>query len=217
MLLRVPGVYRPQSDTHLLSDAISDHAMRLGTRAIDLCTGTGAVAIHAARCGAARVTAVDVSRRAAATALVNARLARADVEVRRGDLAAPVAGREFDLVLSNPPYVPTDPAAPPPHGAARAWDAGGDGRSVLDRICRAAPQLLAPGGTLLLVQSALSGVEKTLAMLAESGVPSDVHARRSIPLGPVLRSRQRMLVGRGLLDAAQRTEDIVVIRGVKPS
>ncbi|NLU83549.1 HemK2/MTQ2 family protein methyltransferase [Rhodococcus sp. HNM0569] len=216
-LMRLPGVYRPQDDTQLMRDAISAHSVPPDARVIDLCTGTGALAIHAAQCGAESVTAVDVSRRAVATARLNARLANTSIDVRRGDLTEPVAGNRYHLVVSNPPYVPAVRDRLPAAGRQRAWDAGVDGRALLDRVCAAAADLLEPGGTVLVAQSALSDVEKTLVMLEEHGLRADVRLRREIPFGPVLSSRRGMLENRGFLDAGQTTEEIVVVGGVRPA
>ncbi|NEA27794.1 methyltransferase, partial [Actinomadura bangladeshensis] len=104
------------------------------------------------------VVAVDVSPSAVLTARMNALVRGLPVRVLRGDLFAPVAGELFDVIVANPPYVAgdVDPAAA--RGRARAWEAGPDGRALLDRICARAPQHLAPSGTLLLVHSALNGV-----------------------------------------------------------
>src|SRR4051812_29526884 len=128
-LLRPPGVYRPQDDTRLITEALAKAAIPPGGRALDICAGTGALAIAASRAGAAAVTATDVSKRAVVTTAVNARLCRAPVRVRHGDFADLVGEQRFALVLANPPYVPCgDPSAP--HGKDRAWDAGPRGRAV---------------------------------------------------------------------------------------
>ena len=76
--------------------------------------------------------------------------------------------------------------------------------------------MVAPGGSLLLLQSAFCDVRKTEAMLEERGMTVDVVARRSIPFGPVLRSRRAMLERRGLIDQGQETEELVVLRACKP-
>lgn len=70
------------------------------------------------------------------------------------------------MVFSNPPYVPAPDSRPPSRGPERAWDAGVDGRAVIDRICAEAPALLRPGGVLLMVHSGMFGAEETLDRLA---------------------------------------------------
>ncbi len=214
MLLRVPGVYRPQGDTRLLADALAAAAIPPGGSALDIGTGTGAMAIAAARAGAAEVTAVDVSRRAVWTARAHARLRGRPIEVRHGDALTVAAGRRFDLVVSNPPYVPA--ATGDPRGAARAWDAGLDGRSIVDRLCAAAPDLLAPGGVLLMVHSALCDTDATLRALRDGGLKAAVVARAEERFGPVMRSRAHWLARRGLITDDQRAEELVVIRADAP-
>ncbi|MFF3942426.1 HemK2/MTQ2 family protein methyltransferase [Streptomyces phaeofaciens] len=203
-------VYAPQHDTELLARALDREHLSAGAAVLDMGTGAGALALAAARRGA-HVTAVDRTYRAVLAARLNARLARLPVEVLHGDLFGPVAGRRFDLIVSNPPYVPA-PGAVPRHRAAVAWDAGADGRLLLDPICRRAHTSLVPGGVLLLVHSALCGVAPTLAALARSGLEARVTDRRLVPFGPVLRSRGAWLRERGLVDAGEEKEELVIIR-----
>ncbi|ELS58610.1 HemK2/MTQ2 family protein methyltransferase [Streptomyces viridochromogenes] len=210
-----PGVYAPQEDTDLLVGALLDEPLRRGADVLDVGTGSGALAIEAARRGT-RVTAVDVSWRAVCTARLNTWLARLPVRIRHGNLFTPVRGQSFDLILANPPYVPAPDARRAPHGAARSWDAGRDGRLVLDRICREAPALLRPGGVLLVVHSGLSCPGRTLASLREAGLKASVTRRRLIPFGPVLRSRERWLRDHGLLSATDQREELVVVRAELP-
>ncbi|NDZ74539.1 methyltransferase, partial [Streptomyces sp. SID10362] len=103
-----------------------------------------------------------------------------------------------------------------PRGAARAWDAGRDGRMVLDRICLEVPGLLRPGGVLLLVQSALSDPARTEALLREAGLKAAVTRRRRIAFGPVVRGRERWLRQHGLLSGAEHEEELVVVRAELP-
>ncbi|MEE1942081.1 HemK2/MTQ2 family protein methyltransferase [Streptomyces sp. TRM 70361] len=219
-LLRPPGVYAPQDDTWLLRQALRDAALAPRARVLDLCTGTGVLAMSALRMGAAEAVALDASPRAVLAARCNARLHRLPLRVRRGDLADAVTeaarGGRFDVVLANPPYVPSPDAEPPRRGPALCWDAGPDGRTVLDRLCGSAPELLVRGGALLLVHSELCGTETTLAMLRERGMKSSVVARAVIPFGPVLRGRAAWLEERGLIAPGQRTEELVVVRGDLP-
>ena len=203
------GVYRPQADTGLLRRALLREGITNGTEVLDLGTGSGALAVAAARLGA-RVTAVDISWRAVAAARCNALLNRQTVRVFHGDLASAVPGRRYDLVMSNPPYVPA-PGRAEPRGAARAWDAGTDGRMVVDRVCDAAPAVLRPMGTLLMVHSHLCGIDDTLTRLHGAGLRAEVTDRARLPFGRVLRSRLTWLRERGLT-ADNATEELVVIR-----
>lgn len=213
--LVLPGVYSPQEDTALLAGALSEEPLPPGADVLDVGTGTGALALQAARRGS-RVTAVDVSWRAVYTARANAWLTGASVRVRRGNLFHPVQDQSFDLILTNPPYVPAPTGARPPRGKARAWDAGHDGRFVLDRVCREAPALLRPGGVLLIVHSELSDSGRTVGHLREAGLKAAVTRRHRVAFGPVLRTREDWLRRRGLLSAADEKEELVVVRAELP-
>jgi release factor glutamine methyltransferase len=140
-----PGVYRPGTDTRLLGRALHRERITHRTEVLDLGTGSGALSVEAAWLGA-RVTAVDISWRALAAAWWNALLNGQTVRVRHGDLASAVPGRRFDLVVTNPPYVPAPPTDGRSQAPARAWDAGPDGRLLIDRICAAARRYCARRG-----------------------------------------------------------------------
>jgi release factor glutamine methyltransferase len=210
-LLRLPGVYRADSDTSLLIDVLREGGYAVGRRVLDIGTGTGALALAAARAGAASVTAVDLSLRSVAAAWLNSRLHRVPCSVHRGDLVEPVADQRFDLILANPPYVPAATNRLPRHRISRCWDGGLDGRAVLDRICAEGPALLAPEGMMLLVHSALCDDEVTLSRLAEASLDAEVLTRATVPFGLVMRARTAMLHTRGLIQRGQRTEQLVVI------
>lgn len=214
-LLTLPGVYAPQHDTRLLMAALEQEEIGPGADVLDLGTGSGALALHAAQLGA-RVTAVDIAWRAVVTARLNALLHRRRITVQRSDLLSALPGRSYDLVICNPPYVPSPIGRLPGHGSARAWDAGNDGRAVLDRVCAAAPAALRPGGRLLMVHSGLCDSDATLRRLADAGLHAQVSDRARVPLGPVLRSRLRWLRESGLLGRNDTTEELVVIRAEHP-
>lgn len=215
-IITLPGVFQPRSDARLLAAAMRRRGLASGARVLDVFTGSGALAVAAAQEGAREVTAVDVSRRALLTTWVNARRNGVRVRLRRGDLLAPVAGERFELILANPPYVPGASDELPRAGAARAWEAGGDGRALLDRLCAEAPAHLAPGGTLLLVQSSVCGEQATLDRLYAAGLdPERVAAERG-PLGPLMRSRAELLEARGLLAPGEREEELLAIAARAP-
>ncbi|MER5731531.1 HemK2/MTQ2 family protein methyltransferase [Streptomyces sp. NPDC002138] len=210
-LIALPGTYRPQADTCLLAEALAQEDLGPRTDVLEIGTGTGALALQAAARGA-RVTAVDVSWRAVATARLNALRRGLPLRVVHGDFAARTSGRRYDLVVTNPPYVPAPGERLPSRGPERSWDAGPDGRGIIDRICAAAPGLLRPGGVLLMVHSAMCGAEETVARLAEGRLDAEVAARADVPWGPVLRSRRAWLERQGLAAAAEEREELVVIR-----
>ncbi|WP_328622741.1 methyltransferase domain-containing protein [Streptomyces sp. NBC_00354] len=95
-LLALPGVFRAQADARFLVEALSYEDLGTGTDALEIGTGTGALALHAAGRGA-RVTAVDVSRPAVVTARLNDLRRRLPLRVLHGDLAARTVGRRFGL------------------------------------------------------------------------------------------------------------------------
>lgn len=205
LLLQPPGVYAPQRDTELLADAFRDEALPRGAHVLDIGTGTGVLALLAARSGGT-VTAVDISTLAVVTARANAWLHGTRIRVHRGDLFAPVARGRFQLVLANPPYVPAS------KDEDRRWDAGGDGRTVIDRLCAAIPDRLDDGGVLLMVHSAMCGVATTLATLRAAGLSARAVRHCRVPFGPVLRRRAAWLRHRGVLAPSERDEELVVIR-----
>ncbi|MCF6525842.1 methyltransferase [Streptomyces sp. JJ36] len=212
-LLQPRGVYGPQGDSYLLRDALMKASVPQGAQVLDVCTGTGLIAMVAARLGARRVHAVDTCYRAVLTARGNARLNRLPVRVEHGDFRfCRAAGRRYDVVTANPPYVPCPGPGGAARGPARAWDAGPDGRRHLDLLCAMAPRLLAADGTLLLVHSALCAPHRTLRLLGEAGLKASVVARRRQPFGPVLTARAAWLAEQGLIERGQREEDLVVVR-----
>jgi release factor glutamine methyltransferase len=210
-VVTLPGVFRPRSDTWLLAAHLRAQ-LRPGATVLDVCTGSGALAVAAAQAGARAATAIDVSRRAVLTARINARLNGVRVRALRGDLFAPVAGERFDAIVSNPPYLPAEDDDLPRRGPRRAWDAGTDGRVLLDRICAEAPRHLRPGGFLLLVHSSVCGLEPTVRRLEDGGLAVDVLERRRGALGPLLSARAPALEARGLLAPGEREEDMLVVK-----
>ncbi|WP_435111144.1 HemK2/MTQ2 family protein methyltransferase [Nocardiopsis synnemataformans] len=209
--MRPPGVYRAQEDTSLLRAVLRERGQVAGRSVLDVGSGTGALGIEAFRAGAASLTSIDLSRRSVLASWLNSRLRGIPATVRRGDLFAPVAPQRFDLVLANPPYMPAASPLPPRHRMARCWDAGPDGRILLDRICAGASSVLNEDGTLLLVQSELADEQATLDQLKKAGMVPEVLARARIPFGPVLRARAPALRARGLLGPDQVEEELVVI------
>lgn len=215
-LVTLPGVFRPISDSHMLADVLRNETLLPESRVLDVCTGSGLLALTAAGRGVRDVTAVDVSRRAVLTVRLNALLNGVRIRAVRGSLFEALGDERFDVIVSNPPYVPAETDELPRRGPQRAWDAGLDGRVVLDRLLAEAPGRLRPGGRLLITHSSLLGLEPTERALAEGGLEVDVPVRRRGPLGPLMAGRAEHLERQGLLRAGQREEEVLVIRGRKP-
>ena len=210
-LVTPPGVFAPRSDAGVLLDAALP---RLRGNVLDLCSGSGVLALAAAP-HAASVLAVDMSRMAAGAIRVNALLNRRRVEVRRGDLFAAVGSRRFDVILTNPPYVPTPPGAEARLGSP-AWEGGPRGRDLLDRICTDVHAHLRPGGEVLIVHSALADFERTLDLLRQSGLTAAIVAEQEGPYGSIVRSRLDYLESAGLLHDRNEPERVAVLSGIRP-
>jgi release factor glutamine methyltransferase len=219
--LDVDGVYPPQHDSRLLIDTLERTQLVHGRRVLDLCTGSGVVAIAAAALGAASVTAFDICPRAVRCSRGNATHAGVDVDVHEGSWLGAMDFVPFEVIVSNPPYVPTPPVPDPTviplsAGPAWAWNAGVDGRLVLDPLCKSASRLLSAAGSMLLVQSVLSGVETSLITLRSTGLDAEVIASQCVPFGPVLSARAGWLEATGRIQKGCRTEELVVVRADKP-
>lgn len=213
--MRPPGVYRAADDTSLLAEVVRQGDYAHQRHVLDIGCGTGALALHAAQAGARSVTAVDLSFRSTATTRLNALLHHTAIRVRRGDLFGPVQGERYDLLLANPPYVPTRTAGLPRHRIARCWDAGTDGRALIDRICNGSAHVLHHGGHALIVHSAVCDEDITLSQLEAQGMRARVVARTTLPFGPIMRARAQILEDRGLVENGCRAEEVVVVEAVR--
>jgi release factor glutamine methyltransferase len=147
-----PGVFVPRPQTEALARRAAALLPADGI-AVDLCTGSGAIAmVLRSECPAASVVATDVDPVAVACARRNG------VEALLGDLDEPLPPAlrgGVDVVTAVVPYVPTEelhllPRDVLSHEPARALDGGPGGTAVLERAGRAAARLLRPGGTVLL-------------------------------------------------------------------
>jgi release factor glutamine methyltransferase len=140
-----------------------------GERVLEIGAGLGLAAVLAARAGA-RVVATDIVPAAVATIRANAALNGVALDVRLGDLYAPVAGERFDLIASNPPQMPTPPGRERADTVAAADNGGHDGWEQLDRIIAGAPAHLEPGGRLVFTIFAFLGRKAAFAKCEAAGL-----------------------------------------------
>lgn len=177
-----PAVLIPRPETEGLVDwALELIGRRAEVEVVDLGTGSGAIALalkHARP--SLRVSATDVSVGALAVARENGSRLGLDVEWRQGDWWSALAGRRFDLALSNPPYI----AAGDPHLAALAHEPalalspGGDGLDALRTIVAGASAHLHPGAWLVLEHGFDQG-SAVRSLLARSGFQA-IETRRDL-------------------------------------
>ena len=187
-----PRALIPRFDTETLCEEALRH-IRPGDQVLDLCTGTGAIAIAVKKlCPGAAVTACDLSGDALALARENAAALGAEVRFLQGDLFAPVCRERFQVIVSNPPYIPDglrgQLQAEVEREPAMALFAGPDGLVFYRRIAAEAPDRLLPGGRLLL-EVGDGEAEAVCALLARdfedvrclndlNGLPRVISARR---------------------------------------
>lgn len=151
-----PGVFVPRPETELLAgwavDRLREVASSATPVAVDLCTGSGAIALAlATEVPSARVHAVELDPEAFAYAEANLR--HPGVDLRAGDFAGAFTDLdgEVDVVVSNPPYIPLEawesvaPEARDHEPALALWS-GADGLDAIRGVERVAARLLRPGG-----------------------------------------------------------------------
>jgi release factor glutamine methyltransferase len=177
-LLVGPGVFVPRPETELLAGWAIEHASA-GSRVVDLCTGSGAVAKAVAdEVPGAHVHAVELDESAYAWAERN--LAGTGVDLRHGDFATAFEDLlgTVDVVTCNPPYIPLEAwesVAPEArdHDPHLALFSGADGLDAIRVLADRAARLLRPGGVLGFEHADVQG-ESAPAVLAATGRWTDV-------------------------------------------
>lgn len=146
-----PSTLVPRPETEVLVERALKVIGKRRLRVADIGTGCGAIAVSIASHSPARVTATDISARALEVAKSNAKEGK--VEFILGNLLAPLKGRRFDLVVSNPPYVSSGQIFELSPEVQReplvALDGGPDGLDVVRKLAAGLAKILAPGGRVL--------------------------------------------------------------------
>lgn len=152
-------VYQPEADTMLMLKAARSE-VKPGDKILEIGTGSGLIAAELAR--DYEVVATDINPHAAFCAR------KKGLEVVRGDMFSGLRGT-FDLIIFNPPYLPTRPEERIDDWLEYALDGGPDGRRVIDRFAREVGSVLAPAGRILLLVSSLTGPDAVRAIFAAQG------------------------------------------------
>jgi release factor glutamine methyltransferase len=177
-------VYEPAEDTFLIAENLevtnADVVLEMGT-------GCGILAILVAK-KAKSVVAVDINPFAIKCATKNAEIncVKDKIEFRLGDLFNGVKNnQQFSLILFNSPYLPST-LDEKKCWIDKAWVGGPSGRTVIDEFIKSAPQWLIDGGRILLVQSSLSGINKTIEMFKEMNLKAIVVAKVKVPFETIV-------------------------------
>lgn len=163
-----PHVYPPAEDSFLMIDALSGNIQNDQT-VLELGCGSGIISVFA-RDYSSKITATDLSPHAVNCAKLNG------IPAIRTDLFAGIKGT-FDLVIFNPPYLPTSEEE-----YTGIWDdlmvgGGSDGRKTIERFIAEVGDHLSPKGRVLLLVSSLTGIEEVCRIMRNRGLNVEIAAR----------------------------------------
>lgn len=155
-----PSVYSPREDTYVLLEALNREP--LSGRGLEIGVGTGIIALNICNYFDEFI-GVDINPKAVDLAVHNAEINHIkNVCFFYSDLFSHISGN-FDVIIFNPPYVPADEKITSVEDLS--YHGGKDGRRTLDQFLSEVPQYVTGDGTVYLLQSSLSGIEKTCSML----------------------------------------------------
>lgn len=165
------NVYEPAEDSFLLADAALDVCTDDMT-VLEIGTGTGFVASVIQANMNVELIATEINPYAAACAKSNG------VVVVRTDMFSGIKkNRLFDIIIFNPPYLPTSDEEKVPGWLNYAFDGGKDGREAIIRFLEEASDYLAEKGKILILISSLTGINEVRELMCENGFKSKIIAR----------------------------------------
>lgn len=175
----VETVYQPAEDSRLLAETVLEALDEGGggedPLILDVGTGSGYVAYRLREDGGVRVVGSDLNPEACQQA------AERDLPVVRANLLDPFRADSFDVVVCNPPYLPTPPDQEWDDWMERALSGGEDGRAVIDPILDDLGRVLAPGGVAFLLLSSLTDPDAVQARAEAAGLTWTVLAEEAHP------------------------------------
>jgi len=173
------NVYEPAEDSFLFAENLNLQGAEI---VLDVGTGCGILGILAAE-QASVVLSVDLNPYAIRCAKKNAKLNDLQNVVHhlQGDLFTPISKSfKFDLILFNAPYLPANKNETD-SWIERAWSGGATGREIIDRFIDEAPNYLKQKGRVLLMQSTLARIDRTMLRFTDCGMKTRVVAERVLP------------------------------------
>ncbi len=157
----LPQVYEPSEDTFLLAEAALSEIMN-SERVLEVGCGSGLISAVIKSNTGASVVGIDINPFAVKCSREN------DVQTIRCDLLGPIKGK-FDIILFNPPYLPTNEDERTEGWLNVALDGGNDGREIINRFIKEANDCLKDHGKILLLVSSLSGIEDIKSSILSLG------------------------------------------------
>lgn len=154
-------VYEPAEDSFLLADAALSE-VRNSDRVLEVGCGSGIISAVIKANTKASVVGIEINPFAARCSKENG------IEVIRGDLLSCITG-EFDLIIFNPPYLPTNEMERTKDWINAALDGGYDGRSIIKRFLNEAGNCLSNNGKILLLISSMTGIDEVRSELISLG------------------------------------------------
>ncbi|RRJ33445.1 HemK2/MTQ2 family protein methyltransferase [Halocatena pleomorpha] len=169
----IEQVYQPAEDSHLLATTACEHICA-DDRVLDVGTGSGYVAATVQERTGATVVGTDVNPHACRQARDHG------VDVVRTDLVSGICG-SFDVVLCNPPYLPTDPDEEWDDWMEYALSGGPTGRAVINDVLDALRSVLSPSGRAYLLVSTLSDLDAVTERANENNCETTIIEEESVP------------------------------------
>ena len=154
-------VYEPAEDSFLLADAALSE-VRDRDRVLEVGCGSGIISAVIKANTKASVVGIDINPFAARCSKENG------IEVIRGDLLGCIKGK-FDIIIFNPPYLPTNEMERTKDWINAALDGGYDGRSIIKRFLNEAGNCLSNNGKILLLISSMTGIDEVRSELISLG------------------------------------------------
>ncbi|MDR1818957.1 MAG: methyltransferase [Methanobrevibacter sp.] len=169
-----PNVYEPSDDSYLLAENL---IIEEGDEVLEIGTGSGIIAIKASIL-AKSVLATDINYDALKLAEKNIRMNEIEnIELCFGNLFEPVKNKKFDLILFNPPYLPTNEDDILEDNLNYAFDGGIDGMKTINPFLNQVKNHLKSDGKVQMIQSSLSKIQETINKLEKSGFTVEITAR----------------------------------------
>lgn len=175
----VETVYQPAEDSRLLAETVLGE-IETGSRVLDVGTGSGYVAWRLREEADANALGTDLNPEACEQA------ANRGVPAIRGNLFDPFRDAVFDVVVCNPPYLPTPPHQEWDDWMERALSGGEDGRAMIDPFLKGVCRVLRPDGEAYVLMSTLTDPEAVRAFAEDHGLASEIVDEESYPFEKLL-------------------------------